>query len=253
MRGLIFVLLARAAAADPAAVDVSAVRDRLAVWSDGKKHFLALVMTSKFDSPIFWSHDGKSFYQQRVTSGANDGFDDDLKMLARNFWEPRGLGFSAEAGFDYRKEERKLVVECGSRKTTMERLDDAAARDLLSAASFKASLWDRYAYALARDDTGRYYYVDNLRESKNFRLFAGPRGALKLLKMTNVVSDSEGDIFSTAKGDLRLILSKKESTWIVRQKHTRLVWLPVDDNRALIYNDLGVYSGMPLGTPCDDL
>jgi hypothetical protein len=251
MRRLILVLLATAAVADP--VDVSAFRERLAVWSDGKKHFLALVMTSKFDSPIFWSHDGQSFYQLRVTSGSSDGYDDDLKKLGRNFWEPRGSGFSAEAGFEYSKEEKRLVVECGSRKTAMERLDDAAAKKLLEAALFKAPPWTRYAYALARDDTGRYYYVDNLRDTKSFRLFAGPRGALKLLKMTNVVSDSEGDIFSTAKGDLRLILSKKESTWIVHQKRTPLIWLPVDDNRAMIYNDLGVYSGATLGTPCDDL
>jgi hypothetical protein len=27
--------------------------------------------------------------------------------------------------------------------------------------------------------------------------------------------------------------------------------LPVEDNVALIYADLGVYTGQPLGTPCD--
>ena len=29
--------------------------------------------------------------------------------------------------------------------------------------------------------------------------------------------------------------------------------LPIDDNAVMIYTDLGVYTGQPLGTPCDDL
>jgi hypothetical protein len=29
--------------------------------------------------------------------------------------------------------------------------------------------------------------------------------------------------------------------------------VPLQDNWALIYNELGVYRGAPLGTPCDDL
>ena len=29
--------------------------------------------------------------------------------------------------------------------------------------------------------------------------------------------------------------------------------VPVEDNHVLIYTDLGVYTGEPLGTPCDDL
>jgi hypothetical protein len=32
-----------------------------------------------------------------------------------------------------------------------------------------------------------------------------------------------------------------------------LISLPLDDNRVLIYTDLGVYAGQRLGTPCDDL
>jgi hypothetical protein len=149
-------------------------------------------------------------------------------------------------------------MECPGRVTPLEKLDGPAATKLIAGAAFHEPRWQRYSYALARDDTGRYYYVDNVREpegSKRFRLFSGPRGALKLLKMTNVVSDSEGDIFSTPKGDLRLVLSKRDSSWIVRNKVTKLIWLSVDNdsNHALIYNDLGVYLGAPLGTPCDDL
>ncbi|MGZ3440551.1 MAG: hypothetical protein ACXVDD_13605, partial [Polyangia bacterium] len=88
---------------------------------------------------------------------------------------------------------------------------------------------------------------------KNFRLWAGMKGAMKLQKMTNVVSDSEGDIFSTKTGSLRLILDKHETTWVANEKKTKLVFLDPADNHIMIYTDLGVYTGEPLGTPCDDL
>ena len=91
-------------------------------------------------------------------------------------------------------------------------------------------------------------------DTKNFRLCAGIKGAMKLQKMTNVVSDSEGDIFSTKTGSLRLVLDKHETIWVQSEKKTKLVFLdPVEDNHVMIYTDLGVYTGEPLGTPCDDL
>jgi hypothetical protein len=257
---LLLLLPALAAAApsgEPvAAADVTAVRDKLVVFTDGKKHYLALVLTHSSDSPIFWSSDGVTFYRQRTTSGSSDGLDDDLKRLDRNFWEPRGGGFSSEAGFSYVAEGKQMTMQCQSRHTPLTRLESAAATVLLAAASFKEPRWGRYAYALARDNAGRYYYVDNVREpegAKRFRLFAGMRGAMKLQSMTNVVSDTEGDIFATKSGELRLVLSKRDSSWVAHKKETKLIWLSVDDNHALIYNDLGVYSGEPLGTPCDDL
>jgi hypothetical protein len=71
--------------------------------------------------------------------------------------------------------------------------------------------------------------------------------------MTNVVSDSQGDIFTTKKGELRLVLGKKQSKWIAGKKETELTSLPLEDNRIMIYRDLGVYTGQRLGTPCDDM
>jgi hypothetical protein len=254
MRALILLLLAATGAALAEPSDVTAVRDKLTVWSDGKKHFIAMVMTSRTDSPIFWSEDGKRFLQLRVFGGASDGYDDDLKMLDRNFWEPRQRG--GEADLDYKKERGNLDVHCELRHVMMEKLAAAEAKKVLDGASFEKPLWNRYAYALVRDESGRYYYVDNVREpegQKRFRLFAGPKGGLKLQKLTNIVSDSEGDIFATPKGELRLILSKKDSSFVAGKKRTPLVWIPVEDNAVMIYTDLGVYSGEPLGTPCDAL
>lgn len=242
-------------AEQPATVDVKEIKDKLTVWSDGKKHYVAMVMTTNSDSPIFWSSDGKSFYELRVRGGGSEGDDANLVRLDRSFWEPR-VESGYQASLDYKKDEGKLTVQCLERKTPLGKLDDAEAKKIVAGAQFYKARWNRYAYALMRDDRGKYYYVDNQREpenAKNFHVYAGPKGSMKLQKLLNVVSDSQGDIFSTPGGQLRLIIAKQDSTWIANEKPTKLVWVPVEDNHVLIYTDLGPYTGEPLGTPCDDL
>ena len=149
----------------------------------------------------------------------------------------------------------KWHVQCGKRETELQRLGTKEADKVLSTAVFKRRYWKRRAYALSRDDRGTYYYVDRLLPEfggKGFRLFVGPRGSMSLLPMTNIVSDSEGDIFATKSGELRLILRRKDATWVKGKHRTRLTHVPVRKNVAMIYNDLGVYPGF-LGTPCDDM
>jgi hypothetical protein len=171
----------------------------------------------------------------------------------RVFVDPRHPAGAARV-FQFAK--AAYSVTCGDRVTALSALEDGAARTLLASARFQGSPRKRRAYALARDDRGRYYFVDTGRTpetAKAFRLYAGPKGSLKLQAMTNVVSDSEGDIFSTKSGSLRLVLSKKESTWVEKDKKTPLTIVPVEDNLPMIYGELGVYLGERLGTPCDDL
>ena len=45
---------------------------------------------------------------------------------------------------------------------------------------------------------------------KNFRLFVGPKGAMKLQKMTNAVADTEGEIFTTKTGSLRYVTDRTQ-------------------------------------------
>ena len=127
---------------------------------------------------------------------------------------------------------------------------------MLGAARYYKPRWERRAHALARNDRGEYYYVDRQREpedSKDFRLFAGSKGAMKQQRLTQVDSDSGGDVFTTKKGALSLVPSKSEAAWVVGKTKTELMLLPVEDNTQLIYSELGVYKGEGLGTPCDDL
>ena len=86
-------------------------------------------------------------------------------------------------------------------------------------------------------------------------MYVGKKGNLKLQKMKDVAADSEGEVYSTATGDLRLITSrqKPEFTWVQGEKEYKLVVLPVRQNLNLVYTTLGVYAGQRLGTPCDDM
>jgi hypothetical protein len=234
---------------DVPAVDVGPVKEKLEILSDGRKHYLALI---PFDDGG-WTHvyygDGKSFYALRIIgSGANGRESFDF-----TFWEPRVKArYQAELSF----KSGKYEVQCDTRQTELQPLPRSEAEAMIAAATFHKPLWRFRAFALARDDRGTYYYVDRQREpedSLNFRLYSGPRGGVKSLKMVNVVSDSEGQIFSTKSGDLRLVLDRHEAAWVKGKARTTLVPLPIEDNAPLIYGDLGAYTGQRLGTPCDDL
>ena len=227
-------------------VDTAAYRDKLILLSDGKQHYLALVPFGDALAPMFYG-DGKTFWAQRVFGGGSSG----RESFNRSFWDPRCarpplLRFS----------DSKYTVICDERQVELQPVADAERETILSGARFFAARWKHRAYALARDNEGKYYYVDRLREPENnkvFRLFVGTRGNVKLQKMTNVVSDSEGDIFATKTGSLRLILDKRETSWIQGKKKIPLVSLPIDDNHVLVHTDLGAYTGQRLGTPFDDL
>ena len=240
--------LAAAARADaPAAVDITAIRDKIRIVTDGKGHYVAFGPIESLSDFLFYG-DGKTFYRQRVFSGGSEG---DIRF-SRTFWEPRRHG----VGSSFELNNKKYWTECGERKTEMTLVPEVDAKAMVGAAKFLGPRWNRQAYLLARDESGRYYYVDRQREppeSKNFRLFVGPKGNLKLQKMTNVVSDSEGDIFATKTGSLRLITGKAQYAWIEGKSKTVLTKVPVEDNAQLIYSELGAYTGEMLGTPCDDL
>ena len=70
--------------------------------------------------------------------------------------------------------------------------------------------------------------------------------------MTNVATDSAGEIFATKAGQLKLVAgSDGKATWIKGGKKTELTRLEPQENRYLIYRELGIYGS--LGAICDDL
>ena len=232
----------------PTVVDIQSVRGRLKVLHDGHQHYIAIVPFGD-TSGTFYYGDGKTMHAQRVTGGGAQGD----QAFDRVFWEPRAKD-RWQAGFGLR--DGKYKLQCEDRQTAFTELEPDASAKLLDSAKFFEHLWSRRAYAIARDQAGTYYYVDTGNRpgrDKDFRLWAGPRGKLKLMPMLNVVSDSAGDIFGTKGGKLRLVLDRSESVWIDGKREVKLTTLDVGENARLIYGDLGVYLGQRLGTPCDDL
>jgi hypothetical protein len=244
------------------AYDIGPIRDALRLFTDGKGHFVAQVprawclpASDKLKeaklSAVFYG-DGKVFHHLRRTGGGSICEPARLSTYT-TLWEPR-VASRTEAQILFR--EGKHLVVGGKRETELRPVAEAEGRERIARAKFLEQRWRRSPYSLTRDAIGTYYFVDTLgqeRPGRDFRLYAGPRGNLKLQPMKNVVSDSQGDIFSTKRGELRLVLSRSEFLWIVGQKQTRLVNVPLADNQQLIYAELGPYMGERLGTPCDDL
>lgn len=233
----------------PKAVDVAAAKAKMAVYTDGKGHYLVvqdLDGALKGGSPgsTFFYGDGKAFHAQLCPGSGADG-----EKVNYFFWDPRWQSHSVDFA------PGAATLSCHDRTSVLKAMPADAARKLLEKAAFFSPLWQYRAYALARDNSGNYYYVDRAREPDSFafRVWSGQRGNMTALKMTNVVSDSEGDIFQTKGGDLRLVLNKAKASWLAAEKESDLLVVPVESNAKLIYSDLGVYAGQRLGTPCDDL
>ncbi len=240
----------------PAPAAPKPARDKLLLLTDGKSHYIAVEPFVRNDDSLFYG-DGKRFFAVPIQGGGAVG----KERFNTTFVDPRYyIGFTQRS--ELAMQDGKYTVTCGKTTTPLTVVAPATARPLLAAAQFEGSPRKWQAYALARNSAGVYYYVDrgyvdrhqaDRSESRNFRLFVGPKGNLKLQKMTNVVSDSEGDVFSTATGSMRMVLGKKEPVWIQKGKTSTLLPVPVDENLAMIYTELGVYAGERLGTPCDDL
>lgn len=225
-------------------VDVSEFREHMVVLTDGDGHYLITAPVRKHYSWAFVG-DGKTFHQMRGFGGGLTAG----KSYSYTFWSPR---FSHRARIVWQN--NKWTVGCGKRDLEVSVVPDDEAKKMVAEATFRGPLWKRSAYRLARDDRGTYFYVDRARDEyggRDWRVYKGPKGNLKRLKMKNIVHDSEGDIFSMKKNKTRLILDHESAVWIDGNKRTELVFLPVRDNIKLIYAELAVYID-ELGTPCDD-
>lgn len=225
-------------------------REKLVLLSDGKKHYIALIPGSFNDDSLLYG-DGKRFYSVPIRGGSAV----DTVQFNILFVDPR-FYLQGRQQSEVTLQDKKYAVTCGSSTTALTPVEDKEAKALLAAATFVNSPRTRKAYALARSNDGVYYFVDQGRTpetEKNFRLFIGPKGRLKLQQMTNIVSDSEGDVFSTKTGSMRLVLGKKPPVWEQSGKQKQLLPVPIEENLAMIYTDLGVYRGEIMGTPCDDL
>ncbi len=229
-------------------MDISASRDKLRIFTDGKRHYIALIPFD-YSGPMFFYGDGTSFHAQRAYGGARNGDEG----WTRSFWEPR-VHSGAESMFQLH--DKKYALTCSTRTTSFTPLSDGDNAKMLGSAKFFRPRWKRQSYWLARDAQDRFYFLDRMREpegNNEFRLFIGPKGALQQQKMTRVESGTRGDVFSTTTGQLRVDTSSPTGSYTQGKAKTSLTAVPIEDNHILVYTDLGVYVGDKLGTPCDDL
>jgi hypothetical protein len=230
--------------------------ERSAVCTDADQKHVIIVGPREAAHHGMAYGDGKQFVYVRTPEQLGDGwFFDPRQRNDKNNDSFRGLDLRLFSHVDPDPQTGLCKLTCGARETSLVLLQGPAKEALLDGASYAQSANTREPYALARDKAGTYYFVDRgatEETARDFHLYRGPRGKLRALPMKDVVSDSEGEIFASTSGKLRLVLGKQSAQWIAGSTATLLL-LPLSDNYGLIYNELGVYLSQKLGVPCDDL
>lgn len=239
-------LAAAPVAAD--SIDITSVKDQLVVLRASGDEYVALVPFETSSQHFYYGNSRAMYRQQTFLSSADEG-----TSVERVFWSPITANESRlvfDSGI--------WTLRCGDRELELDPVANVEAERLLGSASFREPRWKREAYLLARDAEHHYYYVDHLHSARGgsgFRLFIGKKGRLKQVKLSDVVHDSEGEIFVTARGELRVETTPDRAApalmWKRRGTTTALLTVPVERNPYLIYQELGVYAGEQFGTPCD--
>lgn len=255
-------------------IATAAVVDKLDVFKDDFGGFYVSPKPNAFkdsddnDKWVFFGDKKGVFQQTIVGSSTTNGGDYDWTI-----WSPRVKNMQ-QAQLTLVKGAMALACErhdAQYKKKPLTQLTDDQAKAFVKATPFYPKLWQRQAHFLARDDDGMYFYVDRWSDDhggQGYRVFAGMKGQMKQLVMTNVVSDSAGEIFATKGGDLKIVTKSEAASagrsdpisveaaadfkayWKKGEKKAELVVLPLMPNRYLIYRELGIYGR--LGVVCDD-
>ncbi|MCL2626407.1 MAG: hypothetical protein FWD46_06300 [Cystobacterineae bacterium] len=237
------------------------LRSKLYLYTDGNGHYLALSETvDRKPTPIFWGN-GHVFFVQEVggiTTRKDKAKEDELSVFLSfdlSFWEPRT---DKNTNNIVKEENGEFYMTCGKkRKTLLQPVPAEEAKTIVEKAQFYERRFMREPHLLVRNDAGTYYYVDKSSKEgeKDYQFFIGKRGQLKKAKLKNIVRDSEGEIFATPNGSLRIVVGRDEIYWVHGKQKQALVRIPVEQNINLpfVWNDLGMYANKKMDTPCDDI
>lgn len=240
----------------PQKIDFKAFRDELLVFSDstGNNYVIKPEKRSATaptePSRTWFGTPGKPLYEQIVVGQSRNG-----PAWSVQTWAPKISGI--RPGYLSQKADGSWSKSCGDQEpVNLTQHTGDKAKAILDKFPLMSEYLMRRAHMLARDDSGTYYYVDKLSKaygSKGFRVYMGRKGAMKLMPLTDVASDTAGEVFSTKTGDLRLDRRAEvnKMIWIRGEKRTELITLDVDANSPVIFADLGIYPF--LGTICDNM
>jgi hypothetical protein len=237
----------------PTPVDIKAMKDKLMVFQDKAGGTYVVFNEEGSTDAHVWYGTGKQLYEQVVIGRSRN---DTAWQIST--WAPRVA--ELRPGMIGRMENGTFEKSCdGKDDAVLTQVTGDKAKVIVDKYAFLSSALVRRPHLFARDDTGVYYYVDRLDSShggKGYRVFVGKKGAMKQLALTDVASDSAGQVFSTKTGDLRLVNTtdsetKPSTKWVRGEKSTALLSLDLDVNSPVIFKDLGVYKFT--GTLCDNI
>jgi hypothetical protein len=235
----------------PLVLDLKDIKDKLIVARDAAGGTYVVLRGEGLETRA-WYGTGKALYEQVVIGGSSNGDTWELSI-----WAPRVP--QLRPGTIAKRPDGSYFKSC-------DELDDAVltlvtgdkAKAVVDKSSFMSSAMVRRPHLLARDESGVYYYVDKLSRThggNGFRVFVGRKGALKQLALTDIATDSAGQVFSTKTGDLRLVKTQQDAksvtAWVKGAKRTELIPLDLDVNSRVIFKELGVYKFT--GTICDNI
>jgi len=237
-------------------IELGDAKDAMAAVTDGKGHYILYNAKEPLHGPTFYG-DGKTFHLVRTIGGGASG----TESFGLTFWDPRVYRpTNTYASFNMKDEGRQFEVSCADLTTKLTKVPKDEVAKMLGSAALRGARWTRRPSLLFRDDTGSYYLVDRLRadddyDRRDWRVYVGPRGKMKLAALKDVVDDEQGQIFATKDGSLRLVSSTGETKWVKGKTELKLTTVELDSfrNARMVYVELGPYSGERLGTPCDDL
>ncbi len=255
MHALALALAVLAQTGPDKVVDLGDKKDAMAAVTDGKGHYVIYNAKEPLAGPTLYG-DGKTFHLMRVIGGGASG----TESFGLSFWDPRVYrAENSYASFNMKDEGRQFDVSCADITTKLTKVPKDEVAKMISSAALRGSKWTRRPALLFRDDTGTYYLVDRLRtdddsDRRDWRVFVGPRGKMKLAALKDVVDDDQGQIFATKDGSLRLVSGTGDTKWVKGKTELKLTTVDLDTfrNARMVYVDLGPYSGEKLGTPCDD-
>lgn len=240
-------------------LDKETKTDDLKLVTNGKGLYVALPPKHEGSGTRLFSGDGKSFWATVTTGGGANG---SAGTFEHSLWDPRYRdGFGIDGSFR-RTADGKFLLTCGDKKKTeveLKPVPEAEARKILKGARFFKARWKRQNLALARDEDGHYFFVDQLRDSdpaSDLRFYMGAKGKLQGFELVDHTADSGAEVFITSAGKLKRIITAEDRTkgeWIVGAQKTPVTFVDLRGlgTNQLIYTALGVYAGERLGQPCD--
>ncbi|CAN5807054.1 hypothetical protein BH11MYX2_BH11MYX2_17850 [soil metagenome] len=253
----------------PTKVELNPGKNDVVVLKDADGGIYVVAGGARGDSnghQVFYGK-GKELYQQHNLHSSRDGSNGYWSVAV---WTPRLSNFH-DGSIDHGLDGTYLRNCWGEDDAVLTEVTGEKAQQILTKSEFLSPLFTRRVRQVGRDDTGLYYFVDEIngeKKGRGSRLLTGRKGALKQLPLTDVATDGAGESYTAKTGTFTVTftntLSKEgitageiettaTGTWVKGEHRTPVQMLDIRNqkNDVLVYKELGLYT--TLGTICDNV